>query len=174
MRVGLQKLNRTSWLAIALALISLQTAIRIECLNYAAGGYLPRRPESNGIMPKWRGHVCTTPEQWLARFGPRDEKGQPVDRPLTVEETGRMHAGIERAKRLNRLRDVVGSWGVVQHLIVPLMMMLAVANILRGDPDSIVTRSSPADRKLAGVLIGVGCVLAILMFYRRYWLSLGW
>lgn len=167
-------LNRTTWLAIALALIALQTAIRIEWLNHAAGGFLPRKAEPTGYLSKWRARMWTTPDQWLARFGPRDERGRPVDRPLTVEETARMHAGIERANRLNHLRNVVGSWGVAQHVIVPLMMMLAIAKILRGDPESIIARSSPADRKVAGVLFGLGCVLAILMFYRGYWSSLGW
>ena len=168
------RLNRTTCLAIALALFALHTAIRIEWLNHAAGSYLPRKAEPTGYLPKWRVRIWTTPDQWLERFGPRDEKGQPIDRPLTANETIRMLAGIERAKRLNALRNVVGGWGVAQHFIVPLMMMLAIANILRGGPESIVTRSSPVDRKVAGVLLGLGCVLTILMFYRGYWLSIGW
>lgn len=166
--------SRSGWILIALSAIVLQTAVRIEVLCILSSMTLPRSPEVDGNIPKWRELPWTTPEMWHSMFGPKDAVGQPVTRPLTPAETERMTTGVYRAKQRNRLREVVETWGLAQYGLVPIQIGLALIVWNRAAKPSQDANAVRMDRVLAiaGMSIGVGC--SGLMLYRGYFSSLGW
>ena len=108
-----------------------QTAVRVEVLNYQAGNYLPRADRNaDGTFAdgKWR---------------------------LSTENTPR-----------DQLRGLVGTWGLLQYVLAPLLLMIAVI---------IFLKSRRSWLTMAATLGVVVASLAIsLAFYREYFPSLGW
>jgi len=143
------------------------TAARIEILNASVGGILPReRPPDNLGSSKWRSAPWFNEEMWRRTIGPKDEQGRPVSRPLTESEQLKMKQDIEQALTWNRLRDVVGSWGCAQYMLVPAAFLIALSLI----GDKSLKRHL---RLLGGAGLILSAAAATLMFYRAYFSSLG-
>ncbi len=153
---------------ISLSVLVLQTAIRIEVGNVRAGGFLPRKDLSTmplGANPKWRWIPFDTPARWLEWYGPKDAKGQPVNRALTAAEQQRMQTDIRLFRHRNHLRWLVSTWGVLQY---PCVFVLLPASLR-----FYVTGKTRRGKTLGtgGTIVAVAC--AILMLYRGYFSSLG-
>jgi hypothetical protein len=155
-------ISRPLAILYALALVVALIAIRVEWLNAAAGFPLPRGPLDDG---KWR-VMARADVGWRAAYGPRDASGVPLDRPLTADERGRRDAYVARAKANARLRDWVGTAGVLQYALLPLLGLATLLSIA----------AEPTRRRFVRLLP----VLAILtlasasLLYRAYFPSLGW
>lgn len=159
---------------VIITAIVASTAIRIEWYNHAVGGFLPRPqpPSIEGNDIKWRvGHP-----DW-AEAGYRRELA--YDRGLGVGLTDEQlaslpvsdteQAEINRLKRKSRLnaefRSLVGSMGCMQHLLIPIGLACSML---------LLKRKSNGIRVTAGVCLAINTAGGILMFYREYYLSLGW
>jgi hypothetical protein len=158
--------------AVVLCLILIPvvvSATRIEVLNVRAAGVLPAKESYGGTNQPvpWRQSLCTDETRWCLMRGPRDESGQPLRRALTDDEKARMHRDIEEAVANNKLRDVVGTWGQLQYLLLPVSLALALS-LLAGRN---VGRST---RILGAGAMGVGAITGFLMVYRGYFTSMGW
>lgn len=148
---------------LALTLCVAFVCARIEILNAAAGGLLPRREYRNSDpsqgLVKWRWCPWTTEERWRLMIGPRDEEGRPVQRALTQEEEEQMRKDVRRAKANNALREFVGTSGLAQYILAPLLIILSIRAILSGQRKL---------RLLAWPTMGIGLAAVSLMFYRGY------
>lgn len=144
------------------------TAVRIEILNTAAGGLLPRQERSgDGDMSPWRQSLCTTETRWRELCGPRNEGGQPVGRTLTANEQVTMIREIRLNNASNKLRNVVSSWGLLQYVLVPVLLIWSAR--------MIVIRPDPGRRRFIGALGACVATLAgALVLYRQYLQNLGW
>jgi len=159
--------GRVLLLAVISAIVAV-TAARIEVLHWQAGRILPAQEfHPDGRLVKWRQSLLSNEHRWRELHGPRDPNGQPVTRPLTAAEQAEMTTSIRRARANNRLRDVVSTWGLAQYLLVPAALILAVPLLLDAPIQGRM-------RLLAAACACVAIVAGVLMFYRRYYLSLGW
>jgi hypothetical protein len=108
-----------------------QTAVRIEVLNFQAGSYLPRKDRNtDGTLAdgKWRLSL---------ENGPRD-----------------------------RLRALVETFGLLQYLLAPLLLIFAI---------SVLLKSRRSWVKIGATLSLVVSTIAMsLTLYREYYQSLGW
>jgi hypothetical protein len=108
-----------------------QTAVRVEVLNFQAGNYLPRtdrNPDGTLADGKWRESL---------ENNPRDQ-----------------------------LRDLVATFGLLQYLLAPLLLIFAIVVLLK---------SSRSWAKICVTLSLVVSTIAISrMLYREYYQSLGW
>ena len=107
----------------------IQTAVRIEVLNFRAGNYLPRKNLDGTVADgKWRASLDN---------GPRD-----------------------------RLRELVQTFGLLQYVLAPLSLILAILVLLKASRSWV---------KIGAKLSSLASTFAIaLMFYREYYQSLGW
>jgi hypothetical protein len=161
--------NKLKFFTYLLALFVLLVAGEIEHLNIQAGGLLPNQEYRNndpeqGVV-KWRDSPCANERGWRMSCSP--SYGIPEDRPLTPAEEAQMRQDIDKAWAGISLRGFVASFGLLQYLLVPLLLVLSIKMILR-KPYSV-------KRYVIGtfsLLIGIGA--GILMFSRAYFTSLGW
>lgn len=151
--------------ACVLATIS---ALRIELLNRAAGDLLPRHERNEqGSLVEWRQSPWTDADAWRMLRGPRDETGQLASRPLTPTENTQMLHDVQEAMAANRLRDVVGTWGLLQYAFVPLLLVTGISLCIESK-----MRRNYRIVGAGGVLIAV--LAGGLMLYRAYFAALGW
>ena len=127
-------LMRTLIPAVVMFLLTafvLQTAVRIEVLNFQAGSYLPRKdrnPDGTNAYGKWR-------------------------------------VAMENSPR-DQLRALVETFGLLQYLLAPLLLIFAIIVLLR---------SSKSWFKIGATLSLVASAIAMsLTLYREYYQSLGW
>jgi len=125
---------RTLVLVFAMFLLTafvVQTAVRIEVLNFQAGSYLPRKdrnPDGTLAYGKWRVSL---------ENGPRD-----------------------------RLRALVETFGLLQYLLAPLLLIFAIFVLLKSRRSWV---------KIGATLSLVVSTIAMsLTLYREYYQSLGW
>jgi len=125
---------RTLVLVFAMFLLTafvVQTAVRIEVLNFQAGSYLPRKdrnPDGTLADGKWRVSL---------ENGPRD-----------------------------RLRALVETFGLLQYLLAPLLLIFAIFVLLKSRRSWV---------KIGATLSLVVSTIAMsLTLYREYYQSLGW
>jgi hypothetical protein len=148
-----------------LAVIAVGIAGTIEWLNFQAGGRLPSREYRDGDPAEgcvtWRTSLATSEAMWRRFRGPRDEQGNPATRLLTAEEDRRMRSEIAWGIANNRLLYFVSTAGLAQYLLIPLLLVAAVALMLRGR------------RSHAVFLYAVVAVTGFLLWYRAYFPSLG-
>ena len=148
-------------LALGVAFIML----RIEWLNVEAGSKLPSREYRDGDPAEgcvtWRSSILIDEEMWRRSRGPRDADYQPLSRPLTPAEQIRMRSDIRQAQANNALRDFVGTAGLLQYLLVPLLVIAS----------AWVFRAKGA--RYALLPLGIAIAAGVLMFYRAYFSSLG-
>lgn len=167
MRCWSNEKNKLTLVTCLLAAIVLLIAVEIEMLNMEAGGILPRKEEYRNGDPdqglvKWRESPCINEQGW------RMMRNIPADHLLTEAETARMRREVEKAKAGNYLRGLVGSAGLWQHLLVPLLMLLSVKLLLRSVHSSWLRTALGT----VSLLISIGA--GVLMLSRAYWTSLGW
>ena len=152
--------------ALMLLLAVVSIAARIEVLNHRAGGVLPRAEYRNSDpaqgLVKWRTSPITTPERWREASGPRDAKGVPIDRSLTHTERREMEKTIAQNRANNQLREIVGTFGLLQY---PLVAVLLTAGACR-----VLGRRRYTGGAMLLAAVGAGG----LMIYRGYFSSLGW
>jgi hypothetical protein len=161
--------NKLKFFTYLLALFVLLVAGEIEHLNIQAGGLLPNQEYRNndpeqGVV-KWRDSPCANERGWRMICGP--SYGIPEDHPLTPAEEVKMHQDIKKAQANNNLKGVVSSFGLLQYLLVPLLLVLSIKMILRR-PYFV----KQAVFEVFPLLIAIGA--CILMFSRAYCTSLGW
>ena len=100
-------------------------AVRIEVLNAATGGVLPRteRAAQNKAMGgsgEWRAKWMT--EELWREYYVRDAPGQSGARPLTPDERARMARDIAGANANYRLREFVSYFGcLLQYVLVAVV-----------------------------------------------------
>lgn len=165
MRCWSNEKNKLALVTCLLAVIVLLIAVEIEMLNMEAGGILPRKEYRNGDpsdgLTKWRESPCINEQGW------RMMRNIPADHLLTEAETAQMRREIEKEKAGNYLRGFVGSAGLWQYLLVPLLMLLST-KLLRSRHSSWLRIALGT----ASLLVSIGA--GILMLSRAYWTSLGW
>jgi len=108
-----------------------QTAVRIEVLNFQAGSYLPRKdrnPDGTLADGKWRVSL---------ENGPRD-----------------------------RLRALVETFGLLQYLLAPLLLIFAIFVLLKSRGSWV--------KIVATLSLVVSTIAMSLTLYREYYQSLGW
>ena len=86
--------------------------------------------------------------------------------PLTAEENADMMERRRHAKNRNRLRAIVGTWGLLQYVIAPLALILAVTGI------AAAKRWTSKAAAIACGAVALACI--VLMFSRGYLTSLGY
>ena len=114
-----------------LTAVVVQTAVRVEVLNYRADNYLPRRD--------------------------RNADGTFAD--------GTWRRSMENNPR-DLLRDLVSTWGLLQYVLAPLLLIVAVVVFLKSKR-SWVTAAATFSVVVASVAIS-------LALYRAYYPSLAW
>ena len=153
------------------AALAVFIAIRIEMLNSRAGGVLPHREYRNGDPAErvvtWRESPITDEQRWREVRGPRDAEGKPVSRPLTPDEQQQMAWDVARAQAHNTLRSFVETFGMLQCVLAPVLVLMSVFMIHRRRHSPVYMWSA-----VPPLLVGLACNL--LLFYREYVTSLGW
>jgi hypothetical protein len=145
-----------------LAAFSTALCLRIEYMNAEAEYHLPRRDEEGG---KWRASHAVNEKAWR-NVHLREEAEQHLTRPLTPIEHDRMTISVQRARAKNALRAMVGSWGLLQYLLCPLIIMWSFALVTKMEQSRITHLA------WAPLLLAITC--AGFTFYRGYITSLGW
>ena len=91
--------------------------------------------------------------------------------PRTIQNSnetpqdGKWRASLENSPR-DQFRSVVATYGLLQYLLVPLLMMLAIL---------VLWRSQKKWIKIGAMLsVSAPTIAMSLMFYREYYQSLGW
>ena len=95
----------------------------------------------------------------------RDENFSPDMRPLTAVEAAEMRAVFARAEAHNRLLGVVETWGLLQYLLLPGLMVMVGLAAWRRNRRWLGHVPVPA-------IVAVGAF--ILLWHRAYFTSLGW
>lgn len=151
-------------LGYLLAATVLVIAVRIEWLNFEAGGILPRREYRNGDPAegkvKWRASHVRDEAAWR-RMHIRDDLGRSTDRELTTDERAAMADDLRRNAARDQLRGFVQTAGVAQY---PLAAVLAVISV-------IMVSQLPKRQYLPVILVAVAA--SALMWHREYFSSLG-
>jgi hypothetical protein len=114
-----------------LTAVVVQTAVRVEVLNYQAGSYLPRTD--------------------------RDADGSFAD--------GQWRLSTENTPR-DQLRGLVSTWGLLQYVLAPLLLIIAVVVFLKSRRSWLTIAAT-----LSVVVAGIAISLAL---YREYYPSLTW
>lgn len=161
---------------LVISAIVASTAIRIEWYNHAVGGFLPRPqpPSLEGNDVKWRASGARVAE-WHFRYRLAIERGLELhflddkDELFAMKLDPVQQAELDEIKHYARLnsefRSLVAGMGCVQHLLVPIGLLVSGLNF---------RRKSISIRAVASVCIAVNLTAAGLMFYREYYLSLGY
>lgn len=136
------------------------TCVRIEILNARVGGILPRT--SGG---KWRAPYERDEVRWRRLHA--EITGDPTveTRPLTSDEAELMRVEVQHAQAGAALRDIVGTWGLLQYPVVLVMLISSVGLLAEGRSRRWVT--------LACVLLVATLACGGLMIHRAYFTSLG-
>ncbi len=150
-------------LIYAIAIVVGVIAARVEYLNAAAGRYLPRTISTDA--GKWR-TTFLNEERWRRFYGPLDESGEPAARALTAAEQQQMQSDSARISANDRLRDWVGSAGLLQYLLLPALVFITLAAIAARPTRQGVAMLAP----VAAVIVFAFASL----WYREYFSSLGW
>jgi hypothetical protein len=114
-----------------LTALVVQTAVRVEVLNFQADNYLPRsdrNPDGTLADGKWR---------VSGENSPRDQ-----------------------------LRALVETFGLLQYLLSPLLLILAILVLLQSRRSWV--------KAGATISLVLSSIAMTLMFYREYFQSLGW
>ncbi|HOD79779.1 MAG: hypothetical protein BWX88_02185 [Planctomycetes bacterium ADurb.Bin126] len=153
-------------ICLALTGLAVQTCVRIEILNVQAGGVLPRSTEGIG-NPKWRAMSGSFYQKIMVEM--LQSEAERAGKPFTLSETQKeeIAEGMRRFDANCRLRDLVGSWGLLQYVVAPAAFCLALMIILS-------KRQRRRIRLAAYVLADVAVVCIAFMFARAYFTSLGW
>jgi hypothetical protein len=142
---------------IVLTLVTLQTFARVEILN-ARGGYpLPFPSWSTG---KWRESRAV--DETAFRYFNAQSDPTLMSRPLSPAERESIRQNVFR----NRLRGVVGTWGLAQYALVPFGLVISV--VVLGQ-----RRRSSGGRALAGVCFVANLLAGASVLHRGYFSSLG-
>ena len=113
-------MNKKVIWCLLLSLYVLIVCISIEVLNVKAGHILPNKDDG-----KWR--VLFSPAMaWEMTYGPKDQNGNPVDRPLTHAEKIARKEFITQSGYEAILRDIVGSLGLLQYILGPIALVWAL------------------------------------------------
>ena len=140
--------------------------LRIEWLNYQAGGRLPNREYRNGNpeegVVKWRQSLITSEKMWrICRM--RKDK----NRKLTADEQIEMEKTVSASVANNKLRGFVSSFGLLQYLFIPITLILGIRLLVqRQKYRGKIWLSIPP------ICIAIACWM--IAFYRSYFTSLGW
>ncbi len=153
----------TIYLGLFLSALCLFTALRIEWYNAHALTKLPVPPDSG----KWR---AASTAGLSAKFESmyRYERNLPEDVPLTSIQQAEFDTLFKRRIELLDLdgdfRDFIGSFGLLQYLLVPTLFFLGIYTGL----------SSPQRNRFAISFALIAALCGLLMLYRNYVGSLGW
>jgi hypothetical protein len=155
--------HRESWKPTGLAVVLLLAltglacfvAFRIEILNSAAGGVLPKTEPgkwrfANNLEQFWRGEQA-------AKTGDRTL----TTRPLTPTEARALQAEAASEDARYDLYRYLQTWALVQHLIVFGGLALAIWTIMSSVRPVV-------QRLLAYCCLALMLVAGTLMFYRSY------
>jgi hypothetical protein len=152
------------------AVLCLWICVNVEALNTVAGNILPRELPEQG-NPKWRVLALPAkqlPERYARTY--RYEHGLAVDAILPsvaqAEIRSRVQIELPRHQAENKLRALVGSWGLLQY---PIGLILLVAGSLGAG-----RCKRPAAKVVHGVVGVVGGIGLAMAFHRAYYSSLGW
>ena len=160
-----------SWALAVCSILCITTAVRIEHLNYRAGGAIQRKAEQEPHS-KWRIGDGYFAAREKVEAGWRRENGIDPWAELSQSDyeaiRGRMGATEWSPSPRDRLGKLLGSWGLLQY---PLGAFLVFASLsVAGSPQA--RGSIPAWFFYSTAVIGV---LALgFAFYRGYFTSLGW
>jgi hypothetical protein len=143
---------------VGLCLIVFQTCVRIEEMNWSAGGYLPR-PASDG--GKWRESRVT--DETAFRFFNVGADPTLMSRPLSPAERRTIGQNVAA----NRLRAVVATWGLAQYVLVPPAVVLALRLLMLHGRGLRV-------RAVAAVCLVASLAAGASALYRGYLTALGW
>jgi len=152
-----------------LSLFSAFVCVWVELLNSECGA-LPIQERRDGDPAngpvKWRSSIIVDESMWR-EFVLRSEYPEYEDhatRPLTEAQRQEMEKTVAKALANNRLRDFVGSAGLLQYLLVPTLLILSVVGLLRA-----------GSTRLAFVFpLIVALICGWRMFHLAYFTSLGW
>jgi hypothetical protein len=155
-------------LYFALAALMTSTCLRIEYLNWRAGGVMPRH-EYRDNDPKeglvtWRSSGILNEKNWR-KVNLRGDNGAPLARPLTPQEQKQMNEDLESARYNNALLEVVSSWGMLQYLLAPLVSLGSLALLAAGKPPRGV-------RAGAAIVLALALLSVASMLYRGYFTCL--
>ncbi|MEM7013021.1 MAG: hypothetical protein AAF585_16230 [Verrucomicrobiota bacterium] len=87
---------------------------------------------SGGGSSKWR-QTINNEESWLIENLSQKYPTDYATRILTEEQHFQMLTDFQVGRAWNKLRDFVGSWGLVQHFAVPILIIIsAIALFIKG------------------------------------------
>lgn len=149
-----------------LTLVISSICLRIEWLNYQAGGRLPNREYRNGNpeegVVKWRESPFTSERAWRY-FMLRENK----ERKLSAKEQIEMEKAVSASVANNKLRGFVSSFGLLQYLFITITLILGIRLLVqRQKYRGKIWLSIPP------ICIAIACWM--IAFYRCYFTSLGW
>ena len=149
-------------ICLVLTALAVQTCVRIEILNAQAGGRLPMQGEG-----KWRAMGGKTYEECILRM--LKTEAELADKPFTLTDAQKQEIaeGMKQADANCRLRDLVGSWGLLQYVVAPAAFCLGMA-VVANKQERRRTRIG------ASFLAGAAATCVVFMFARAYFTSLGW
>ena len=146
---------------ITLSIISLCILISIEFYNAKSGFLLPRTVNTEMNNPKWR--VLGSPKTQYERMY-RGINNIPLDIQLTQNQQREVNTEIRRRESEITLRDIVGSWGLIQYPLSCIIIVLSLFLYLVNDRKT----------KLYLYTMGVGFIAMSTAILRAYFTSLGW
>ena len=156
------------WLLGAIAIVGIfvvSTCLYIEYLNSLCGA-LPNQEWYNGDPAngpvKWRGSTMTDEPVW--RMIHLQEFADYETRSLTESQRSAMNAGIKRAIANNALRGFVASWGLLQYLAIPLLVILSITGL----------RYAGRVRAISSLALCLALVTGWRLYALAYFSSLGW
>ena len=158
----MKKKEMSFWLNVILALIVLLICIEIEILNFAAGGYLPRKDNGG----KWRQSPFVSEDIWRNIYSREKDDETLLHRSLTKDERDQMEKVVSHAHAWNSLHGFVSTFGLMQYFFASLSFVWSLL---------IAMRSSNKNKKVVSTFFIVSTSICIvMMFYRGYFTSLGW
>jgi len=152
-----------------LVVLSGYICVRIEVYNAAVGGWLPRRANADGWIPKWR----TLSEVVFRKAMEKEFRAQweeagndPQEFRTTTEQQRQIEQSQRNVRTRNSFRNFIGTFGLSQYVLAPAAMIWAIV---------IATRRHYALRwRMSGALLACVAVICVgLMLYRDYIRSLG-
>jgi hypothetical protein len=159
------------WALAVCSVLCIATGVRIEYLNYRAGGAIQRKAKQEPHS-KWRigdGYFAARAEveaEWRKENGvDRGTHLSPSDYEAIRE---RLRTTEWSPSPRDRLGELLGSWGLLQY---PLAAFLILASLVAA---ASLPTSGPIPRWALYVPAIVGLLALGLAFYRGYFTSLGW